>query len=173
MYGGDQAMGRAAAVLLACLEDHVAQPRAAHLLHRVVRPAVVQGADVVHGHHAWVLQVGGDPGLVGEPPQRDLVGRTLLSQDLAHQVPVEHPIEHTPHLAHTAAAEQAEFFIPGTDLARGSLGLGCGHLDGGDLVLGDRPPVRHGVDRFVASHGCFPDTRQCWRALAEPTCRRR
>src|SRR5256886_11498697 len=66
------------------------------------RPPVLQVADLVHRRDAWVLELGGNPGLVGEPAGGCRAGGVPVPENLDRHVPVEGEVarseEHTSEL---------------------------------------------------------------------------
>ena len=82
-------------------------------LHGQERPAVGESADPVHGRNAGVLELGGDPSLVGEPASDGRVGRVIVLEQLNSDVPVEGKVAGPVDDAHAAATDLIKYFVSG------------------------------------------------------------
>ena len=97
--------------------DHAVQPAPLDPLHGVVAQAA-DLADVEDRHDVRVVQPGGRPGLVQEPPPRRGVGRRVGAQHLQRHRPVEPDVHRLVDRPHAAAAQLAHDPVAGDPLAR-------------------------------------------------------
>ena len=81
---------------------------ALYLAHGEVEATVGQRAVIVDRDDAWVLELSGDLGLLGEP-RRVLIGVVAVAaHDLQRHVAPEHPVPHPVDLAHPPSPEEAQ-----------------------------------------------------------------
>ena len=74
-------------------------------LHRQERPAIGEGADLVHGRDAGVLQLAGDPCLAEEALGRYRIGRVALGEQLDGDIAIEGGVAGAVDDAHAAVAD--------------------------------------------------------------------
>ena len=108
-------------------QQDAARVRPFDQLHREIRPAVGEGAQLVHRHDAGMLELAADLRFLDEPAHQLGLVLVAFEQDLDGQVAAQvgvAPLEHRPH---PAARDLAEELV-----AVAALG-GRGHLIGGRL----------------------------------------
>ncbi len=97
--------------------EHAVEPAPLDPLHRVVAQAA-DLADVEDRHDVRVVQPGGGPRLVEEPPPARRVGRGVAAQHLQRHRPVEPDVDRLVDDPHAAAAQLADDPVAGDPPAR-------------------------------------------------------
>ena len=104
-------------------------------LHGQERPAVGQGAEVVDGGDAGVLELAGDAGLVREPAGGRGVGREPVLEDLDRHLSAERRVAGPVDDAHPAAGDLVLQFVA-APRSRGRLRPPAPARDGADVWSG-------------------------------------